>query len=187
MSHIEKTIQLSRQAEHVLETRFGAQGRGLHEKLSSVEPQIPTATVRQLRYFATIRNKLMHEHEYQLENPEEFFQVAALAVAALEQVEPKPHLVVAEVESYQPQPQPQPQPQQKPSTQPKKTSKSGWKWLLFGVLLLAGCVFLLLDQQQLAEWFNEDVAAFKEHKFAVQAETVLRGFILQFSHWLQQL
>ena len=47
--------------EQLLETRYHAQGRGLHEKLSSVETQIPKRVQKRIRFIATMRNKATHE------------------------------------------------------------------------------------------------------------------------------
>lgn len=56
-----KLIQLSQTLEQLLEKRFNATGRGLHEKLNSVQSQIPENIQRKIRYIATIRNKATHE------------------------------------------------------------------------------------------------------------------------------
>ncbi|KAG7361312.1 hypothetical protein IV203_036412 [Nitzschia inconspicua] len=67
-SHIandfELAIRSSKDLEHILETEFGAQGKGLHEKISSIETSLPPDLVRNMRYLATIRNKLVHEHDF---------------------------------------------------------------------------------------------------------------------------
>jgi hypothetical protein len=47
--------------EQLLEERFGAQGRGLHERVTSVQNRLPERVVKRLRFIATIRNKLVHE------------------------------------------------------------------------------------------------------------------------------
>lgn len=86
MGAIETVIRLSKTAEHILETDYAAEGRGLHEKLSSAEGKIPPALFKKLRYVATIRNKLVHELNYELENPEEFFITARQAIAELEKL-----------------------------------------------------------------------------------------------------
>lgn len=87
MSALETVIKLSKKAEHILESGFGAAGRGLHEKVSSVERKIPSGLVKKLRYVATIRNHLVHELDFELNNPEEFFITAKKAIEELEQLE----------------------------------------------------------------------------------------------------
>lgn len=59
--HFTKVAQMSQTLEQLLEKRFGAQGRGLHEKISSVETKLPEIIQRKARYVATIRNKATHE------------------------------------------------------------------------------------------------------------------------------
>ena len=59
---ISLVIVSSKQLESLLEQDFGATGKGLHEKISSVE-EIPLDLQRKLRKIATIRNRLVHEGE----------------------------------------------------------------------------------------------------------------------------
>lgn len=61
MSQIETVIRASKQLEQLLEQHYGASGRGLHEKTSSIEDQLDSDTVRRLRKIATLRNKVVHE------------------------------------------------------------------------------------------------------------------------------
>mmetsp|Transcript_12997 Transcript_12997/g.30913 ORF Transcript_12997/g.30913 Transcript_12997/m.30913 type:complete len:127 (+) Transcript_12997:92-472(+) len=60
----ELAIKSSKELEHILDTEFAASGKGLHEKISSVEQQLPVQLVRDMRRLATIRNKLIHEHGF---------------------------------------------------------------------------------------------------------------------------
>ncbi len=53
-------ISISQQTENLLETRFGAQGRGLREKLDSVADQIPETIRQKIRFIATTRNLAAH-------------------------------------------------------------------------------------------------------------------------------
>lgn len=64
MSDIDLAIRSSKRIETALVRLFDARGKGLHEKLSSVEKKLPPGLTRRIRYIATIRNKLVHEHEY---------------------------------------------------------------------------------------------------------------------------
>lgn len=75
----EFVIKASKELEYILEHDFGAQGRGLQEKISNaaslrtfssssrrnngfvVHDVFPTQLVQDMRYVATIRNKLIHE------------------------------------------------------------------------------------------------------------------------------
>lgn len=56
-----RVTAISQQTERLLEQRFGARGRGLHEKLTSVENRVPEPIRRKIRFIATIRNKATHE------------------------------------------------------------------------------------------------------------------------------
>jgi hypothetical protein len=60
----ELCIRSSKELEHLLDAEFGASGKGLHEKITSVEQQLSPEMVRNMRYLATIRNKLVHEHAF---------------------------------------------------------------------------------------------------------------------------
>jgi hypothetical protein len=61
MSHYEVVIGRCKKLERVLEEGLGAEGRGLHEKVTSVQGRLPPALVKRLRFIATVRNKLVHE------------------------------------------------------------------------------------------------------------------------------
>jgi hypothetical protein len=60
----ELAIKSSKELEHILEKEFQASGKGLHEKISSVSSALPAELVKNMRYLATIRNKLVHEHRF---------------------------------------------------------------------------------------------------------------------------
>lgn len=64
MGDLERVIRCSKRFEAALTRRYGAQGRGLHEKISDAEARLDPDLVRDLRFIATIRNKLVHEEGY---------------------------------------------------------------------------------------------------------------------------
>lgn len=68
-------VEISRKLEGALES-IGATGKGLHEKVTSVEKQLPEALVVKLRFIASVRNKVVHEAELLPE-----LDIAALAEA----------------------------------------------------------------------------------------------------------
>lgn len=72
MSDIDSVIRYSKKLEKRLEQHYGANGRGLHEKASSVESQLTASTLKSLRWVATMRNKVVHEDDFQLDNLSEF-------------------------------------------------------------------------------------------------------------------
>ena len=61
MSDIDLAVTRSQRLEQMLEHDFGATGKGLHQKASSVAGRIPEDLVRKLRLVATVRNKVVHE------------------------------------------------------------------------------------------------------------------------------
>ena len=61
MSDIDLAVTRSQRLEQMLERDFGATGKGLHQKVSSVADSMPDDLVRKLRLVATVRNKVVHE------------------------------------------------------------------------------------------------------------------------------
>ena len=68
MSFLEAVIARTRKIESLLEGKYHGAGKGLHEKLSSVEDRLEPSIARQIRYIATVRNKLVHESNYEFES-----------------------------------------------------------------------------------------------------------------------
>jgi hypothetical protein len=60
----ELVIKSSKELEHYLELEFKAHGKGLHEKISSVQADLPDNIIKKMRFLATIRNKLIHERGF---------------------------------------------------------------------------------------------------------------------------
>ena len=83
MSIFEHVIILTRKLEGILENEFQADGRGLHEKINSVENHLPDFLKKKLRYTATVRNKLMHEDGFVIPQPEVFISTAKQAINEL--------------------------------------------------------------------------------------------------------
>ena len=88
MVDLNQIVGATKRLESLLEQKFGATGRGLHEKLSSVERRIPMDLRKKIRYLATIRNKAMHEDGYEPESMDTYLATAREATEALEAVEP---------------------------------------------------------------------------------------------------
>ncbi|MBA4188962.1 MAG: DUF4145 domain-containing protein [Planctomycetaceae bacterium] len=65
MSDIELAITRTKSLESFLEQALGATGKGLHEKVSSVQDRLQPALVKKLRFIATVRNKIVHEANYE--------------------------------------------------------------------------------------------------------------------------
>jgi hypothetical protein len=60
VSQIAVVLEGARDLENRLR-RLGAQGRGLHQLATSVESRLDSATIKRLRFIATVRNKIVHE------------------------------------------------------------------------------------------------------------------------------
>jgi hypothetical protein len=63
----ELVIKASKTLETIFERDFHTQGRGLHEHINSAADNhipIPAAVVKKLRFIATIRNKLIHDSNF---------------------------------------------------------------------------------------------------------------------------
>lgn len=88
MSDIELAVTHSKELEHLLETRHGATGKGLHQKVSSVESRLPAPLVGQLRAVATLRNKVVHEAGFKLPDTAKFTLDCQAALAELAELPP---------------------------------------------------------------------------------------------------
>ena len=75
MSDIEKVVKRTRRLEALLRLRYHADGRGLHQLVTSVEERLPHDVIAKLRYVATIRNKVVHDEDYQLDDRKHFLAV----------------------------------------------------------------------------------------------------------------
>lgn len=80
---LEGVLAASKKLESLL-MYLGAQGRGLHEKCTSVEHVLPADIVWAIRFVATSRNKLLHEDGYVLRDVGAFQYQASSAIAYLE-------------------------------------------------------------------------------------------------------
>lgn len=86
-SDIDIVVTQSKTLEALLEQKFGATGRGLHEKLSSIEYQLETGLVKNIRWIATMRNKVVHEN-FQLTNQNDFLRSCQRALEGLQNSQP---------------------------------------------------------------------------------------------------
>lgn len=82
MADIDRLLKATRPLEAALR-RKGAQGRGLHGLVSSVERDLPADLVKQVRWLATLRNKAVHEDGFRIQNIQEVEQAAAHALRRL--------------------------------------------------------------------------------------------------------
>lgn len=61
MSQQVELLSISRDFENLLTEIYGAQGQGLHQKVNSVEAQLPPEMVKKLRFVASVRNAVVHK------------------------------------------------------------------------------------------------------------------------------
>lgn len=83
MSQIELAVNLSRRLETILEQKHNASGKGLHEKVSSVESRLPADLVKSLRYIATMRNSVVHKDGFVIDDQARFAATGDAALAQL--------------------------------------------------------------------------------------------------------
>ncbi|MCX8754702.1 DUF4145 domain-containing protein [Vibrio parahaemolyticus] len=72
MSDIEKVVMRTRTIEKLLRTQYHAEGKGLHQLISSCEERLPHDVIAKLRFIATVRNKVVHEDNYKLDDRKGF-------------------------------------------------------------------------------------------------------------------
>lgn len=65
---INKILEKTRKIETLLTNNYGAKGKGLHEKASSVEAELAPDKINKIRWIATIRNKSVHEDGFEIED-----------------------------------------------------------------------------------------------------------------------
>lgn len=71
-------LAASKTLEDLLTTNYKAEGRGLHEKVTSVQLKLPALAVRGLRIIGTVRNKVIHDPEFpKSEIPDDFNSLAS--------------------------------------------------------------------------------------------------------------
>ena len=91
MSDIEIVIRQSRRIEGILEKQFGAIGKGLHVKLSSIESQVPQHIVKTTRWIATMRNSVVHEDGFEINNIDSFVDACERVINYLDEHSTKPN------------------------------------------------------------------------------------------------
>jgi hypothetical protein len=68
-----KVIEYNKKIEKALVNNYGAQGKGLHSKLTSVEDKLAPDLVKKIRFIASVRNKLVHDANYK-DLPKDFIR-----------------------------------------------------------------------------------------------------------------
>lgn len=70
----EMCIKSCKEIEALLFEKYGASGRGMHEKVSSVAGYLSNALITKLRFSASIRNKLLHENGFSISDLPDGFE-----------------------------------------------------------------------------------------------------------------
>jgi len=60
-------LEKTKKIESIL-NKMGAEGKGLHEKSQSIENKLDTNILKSIKFIATVRNKLLHEEDFILQN-----------------------------------------------------------------------------------------------------------------------
>ena len=68
MSEIDLVVKQSRKLESLLRAHYHAEGKGLHQLITSCEERLPREVIGRLRFIATMRNKIVHEEGCKLED-----------------------------------------------------------------------------------------------------------------------
>jgi len=65
MGQYETVINYTKEIETIL-VEMGAEGKGLHAKVNSLKDNLDEATIKSIRFIASIRNKLLHDSNFTL-------------------------------------------------------------------------------------------------------------------------
>ena len=68
---IEQTIKYTKRIESILEN-LGAEGKGIHTKLGSIKEKLEEPLVKKIRWIGNMRNSLMHQDGFEIENFSDF-------------------------------------------------------------------------------------------------------------------
>jgi len=89
MDTISTVVSYSIKVETILKKRFGAEGHGLNELTSSIKELLPQSTIRLIRKVAYIRNKVVHDDDYQIDSLHKFINMSEQVLDDLKSLEPK--------------------------------------------------------------------------------------------------
>ncbi|MDY3562918.1 hypothetical protein R5W23_004399 [Gemmata sp. JC673] len=93
MSDIDLAVTRAKALEGLMEA-IGATGKGLHDKVTSVQAKLPQTLVRKIRFVATVRNKIVHEADYkQIDDRAGFARACDEAEAELRAMAAPPQVI----------------------------------------------------------------------------------------------
>ena len=82
MSQIAEVLEKSRLTERELRAR-GAQGRGLHQMITSLEGRLEPSVAKQLRFVASVRNRVVHDSNVSGETMQRWREAVADSISRL--------------------------------------------------------------------------------------------------------
>lgn len=85
-NQLSKIMFLNKEIEVLVKEKFDVRGRGLHTYLDSIESEIDSVLVRNLRYIATIRNQSMHESVFEIEGFLKYEKIAKESIVGLKNI-----------------------------------------------------------------------------------------------------
>lgn len=97
MTSIEIAVRFSKQIESLLVDKLGARGKGLHEKLTSVEKHIPAQLQKKIRKIATVRNKAVHENNFDIPDIDQFSMICEQVIHELNALEIKQNIDIVPI------------------------------------------------------------------------------------------
>lgn len=72
MDNIGVVVRESRRLEMLLKAHYHAEGKGLHALITSCQERLPHDVIAKLRFIATIRNKIVHESDVEIDDMKNF-------------------------------------------------------------------------------------------------------------------
>ena len=85
MNKYEAIVKMSKKIEVTLDLDFGAEGKGMIEKAKNVQHLLSSELFNNIYRFGRIRNKLMHEDEFDADNMDEVINLSGAINDALHQ------------------------------------------------------------------------------------------------------
>ncbi|OOF09282.1 MULTISPECIES: DUF4145 domain-containing protein [Salinivibrio] len=83
MDEVAVVIKHSRRLESLLRQHYHADGKGLHQLVDSCQKRLPNDVIGKLRFVATIRNKVVHEEGFEVDDLRQFVSVCKACEAEL--------------------------------------------------------------------------------------------------------
>ncbi len=139
-----KIIVLTRTLETLLEEQFGAEGKGLHEKLNSVESSIPEHLLKRGHFIASIRNKAVHQEAHAI--PDGFYETCEKMIAEIRAL-PANHQASMEAEAEAEEPATAPSPASVKKRAAAGKQKSGSKKKTWIALAAVAAALALLSRR----------------------------------------